>query len=105
MKKPPTNYDDLLGRVKKYINVKEAQIVRKNDLDPAGLGMSRLEKMVPHPNSCNSILRPFLNYAIERMGVEKTVQVLEEEGPLRRSRGYVRRPPPCSSTEAILHFP
>lgn len=34
-KKPPASYDDLLERAEKYINVEEAQRVRKTELDSA----------------------------------------------------------------------
>lgn len=51
VKKPLEDYDDLLRREEKYINVKEAQSTRKNDLEMAGLGASQLERWVTHLTS------------------------------------------------------
>lgn len=61
-KKPPTSYDDLLGRAEKYINMEEAQGVKKTEPDSAHSGMSRLERRAPPPAPRNVILRPLLNY-------------------------------------------
>lgn len=75
VKKPSTNYDDLLKRVEKYINIEEAQKVRKSDPNLTGPRTSQPK----HPTSLNGILRSFLSYAPGKQVVERTMQVLEGE--------------------------
>lgn len=89
MKKPPTNYGDLLGIAEKYINVEEAQSARKNEPDLVGTRTSWSEKRIPHLTFQNGILRSFLNYAPGNQVAKRVMQVLVEKRP----RGYLRRPP------------
>lgn len=49
VKKSPANYDDLLRRAEKYINVEEAQKARKTNPNLAGVGMSWPEERASHP--------------------------------------------------------
>lgn len=73
VKNPLTNYDHHLGKVEKYINMKEAQKARKTDSNLVGPDNSRPERKIMHQAPRNGIPRPLLNYEPAKIVGEKDV--------------------------------
>ncbi|XP_073153296.1 uncharacterized protein [Henckelia pumila] len=88
IKKPPSTYDELLARAKKYVNLEEIQVSRLNSgMDrPPSPKSTRIpntpRKMGPSPRP--ELLGKFTSFTPLRMGKTQTMRICEEKRLLQR---------------------
>lgn len=71
MRKPLTDYDNLLGRVKKYINMEETQHARRGDA-------IRTIHPIEKKTSSSLMLVPLSTYALVGTPKERDAQMLKK---------------------------
>lgn len=91
MRKPLADYDDILGRVEKYIYVEGPKEQGRIILTRRDLRLVNQRKGSHTLTSQNGISSLFLNYTLGKLVGEKVVQMLEGDCTLGRPRSHARR--------------